>query len=356
MKDNNDLKNSRQLQLLDKYYPVNFQTKEVTFQLSYDTTSNLLMPHIKPDLSYPIIHHNLIEEMGKFLKMIPPDYHAIFEFRIKDYQSYDPKILMNALNDSMELNHYSGFKEKNRNFFLAIVMTVIGILVLLFMGVGEVNNWFDGNYRDLIVEVIDILGTVFIWEAIGLAFLQPSEKVELDIRIRNKISKITFFDDQNNVLCEETKAEMLKKWVNETILKKVGYRLLLITGSAMIAAGFGSLLVNISTLFTAEGDILSTVILLTSYLIASVINFLAGGFAIAFYVGRKDRRVGLTVMVILSAISLVAEIISLIIDPSQVHTWISLFFDFAITGGYVVGYLMIFANRKIEKKAEETKE
>ncbi len=356
MKDNNDLKNSRQLQLLDKYYPVNFQTKEVTFQLSYDTTSDLLMPHIKPDLNYPIIHHDLIEEMGKFLKMIPPDYRAIFEFRIKDYQSYDPNILMNALNDSMELNHYSGFKEKHRNFFLAIVMTIIGVLILLLMGVGEVNNWFDGNYRDLVIELIDIFGNVFIWEAVYLVFLQPSEKVELDIRIRNKISKITFFDSQDNVICEEKKADMLKKWENETIFKKIGYRLLLITGSAMIATGFGSLLVYIPALVTVDADMVSKIIILISYLVGSVIDFLAGGLAIAFYVGRKDRRVGLTVMVILSAISLVAEIVSLIIDPSQVHTWISLFFDFAITGGYVVGYLMIFANRKIEKIAEETKE
>ncbi len=356
MKDNNDLKNSRQLQLLDKYYPVNFQTKEVTFQLSYDTTSDLLMPHIQPDLNYPIIHHDLIEEMGKFLKMIPPDYHAIFEFRIKDYQSYDPKILMNAINDSMELNHYSGFKEKHRNFLLAILMTIIGVLVLLFMVVGEVNHWFDSTYHDLIVEVIDILGTVFIWEAVGLAFLQPSEKVELDIRIRNKISKIIFFDEKNQVLCEEKQKDMLKKWENETILKKIGYRLLLITGSAMIAAGFGSLLVSVPALFAVEGDALSKAIVLISYLIASVINFLAGGLAIAYYIGRKDRRKGLTVMVILSAISLVAGIVNLIIDPSAVHTWISLFFDFAITGGYVVGFLMIFANRKMEKIAEETKE
>ena len=77
-----------------------------------------------------------------------------------------------------------------RNYILALIMFIIGVLVFSLM---FILDHFFANSLGLWKEVIDVVAWVFIWESVDIAFIEKIENSNL-IKISNNIinSKIIF--------------------------------------------------------------------------------------------------------------------------------------------------------------------
>lgn len=96
----------------------------------------------------------------------------------------------NAIKHYYETDLIHNKRTMKRNYILALIMFIIGILVFSLM---FILDHFFANSLGLWKEVIDVVAWVFIWESVDIAFIEKIENSN-QIKISNNIinSKIIF--------------------------------------------------------------------------------------------------------------------------------------------------------------------
>lgn len=96
----------------------------------------------------------------------------------------------NAIKHFYETDLIHNKRTMKRNYMLALIMFIIGVLVFSLM---FILDHFFANSLGLWKEVIDVVAWVFIWESVDIAFIEKIENSNL-IKISNNIinSKIIF--------------------------------------------------------------------------------------------------------------------------------------------------------------------
>ena len=269
----------------------------------------------------------------------------------------------------MELNQYNYQRERRINFLRAGILLIIGMAILFYIAYAKINNWF-GTENDISVyaEVFDIVGWVFIWETVTVAFLTPSELGINSNMFRLRVLNVKFLDIFNQVLVEESLANEASKWESEKKLEKVSRFALLFSGVALIALSIFSITTYINTIIDIpsfypddkSGMAIAYIVSITIATIATIIEFLGGFVALSRYAGRRFLPKFGNLFTILISIILILDIIgsvgslTVIIRSSAV---------FVITLVYLFGYIsnaIITKNkyffRKEIKKEENTNE
>lgn len=344
---------SRQLELIEKYYPIDKEKKVVTFTLYYEHAEELLIPNVETKKDLPYIDKSVVEKMGDFISFLPRDYKAKFDFEIIDYDEYKPTDLLNGVNDAIEFNHYSGIKGGKKKWLAAIGMIMVGALILLLMTVGQTNGWYgqEGTTAEAItVEILDIFAWVFIWEAFTMMFLEPSEVTALDAKMKTRISEISFYDENKKTrLVGEKQARILVHFENESFLKKCGNMLMMISGSALIALALGSPVAHIPSYveLVSQGESSKMVVQLFGDIFSSLIYFLAGIGGISYYLGRYRMKRFVGVFALLNLISIVIGFVASASTGNWAMFASSIVSTIFVTM-YTVGYVFLFINKKAE--------
>ncbi len=284
---------ARQIELLKKYYEVDETKKTVKITLAYEKASELFVNDYFSE-EHPEFNGDILARVGDIISRVPVDYRVDLNFAIDDYEGYDPKTLIASFNDAVEMGHYSVLSESKKNGLRIALLLVAGISCLVFMIAGGHNGWFGSDsLKDLLTEVIDIVGWVFIWEAVSIMFLSPSEEKKRTMRLRNCVSSISFIDGESNeCLAAEKCEDVFKQWAEESKVKRLSKELLLISGSGFLAISVSSLLSSISDILKPEYQVSPAFIII--YAITMTLSFLflliAGIGAISSYLGYGPFR------------------------------------------------------------------
>ena len=336
----------RQIELLRKKYQVDDEKKIVHLSLTYDKASEMLLnDHNFND--YHEISPDIIERISETITHIPLGYKTDIEFKVMDYENFKPASIMESFNDYFEENHYSGYGEIKKKTLQIAFLLLAGILLLILKVSIRNAAWInEGITKEILLEIIEISGWVFIWESVSIMFLSPSEDRMRSIRYKRKLNNISFFDKDGNRLISETSNDVFSQWVEETKIHKIEKYSLLIGGTGLVGVGFSNLITIIATASSNDwGDSKAGYIVSLVMTVLFAIFYIIGGLAaIATYSKRWKIRRFLTAFGIINCFIVLIEVIYLIYSFStntefSVRALMSAIFSFIFNFFYLVGFV-----------------
>lgn len=281
---------TRRLELMSHYYDVDTVDKVVRLDMRYEKASDLLETN-KGLPECPRFSQAAIDEIADAYEDIPTDYSAELDIEAKDFEGYDAKTLLSRFNDALEINNYRAQKDRLKNRIQALVLILTGLVFLLVMGFGSVNGWFGPEGEEsvaIITEILDITAWVFIWEAVTLLFLNPSESGLLGVKILSKTKMVRFYSaDKDDPVAEEDGTQIVKKWEGESNLSRFAKVSLLISSGALIAIGIATFFSTCVHIATADPrpEHWAAYLIVTG--VSMALQVLGGIAGLSYYAGKK---------------------------------------------------------------------
>jgi hypothetical protein len=181
----------RQLELLKKYFTVNDKDHTVLVDLYYDSAEDIIDPR-KGNGTNDLVKDEVLSDIKNIMGMIPNAYKIRLQIVIDDYKGYSPEQLMISLKDNIDFHFYEGKKEIMRNRRMSILLLGFGIMILTFVGFVAMKHPFGTTEAESIVtEVMDDAASVFIWEAVTIAFLETSTIASQQMIAANRFASIS---------------------------------------------------------------------------------------------------------------------------------------------------------------------
>lgn len=330
----------RQIELLKQRYDVDEENKIISISLRYDKVSDIVMTNVGKK-EYPQFDPSVFENIENLFDDFPMNYQAEIKFDIADYEGFEPNKIMTSFNDSLELTQYSARRHRKNKWLIATIMTLVGVVFLFLLAMGQINGWFgEGVNEEVITEIIDIIGCVFIWESIYYLFMEPTQQATLALKMRQKIAYVSFYKNEE-LLERESEKEIFENWHEEGKFKGTARGLLLCSSAAFIAIAFFTLCTVISAIsdigaFTPLGITAFIVLALFSI----IFDFFAGIGGLSKYIGKNNwlaKSVGPF------AIAMTVLMIANIVIASITNTWTGLapsISSLVINIFYVAGYFI----------------
>lgn len=332
----NLIENDRQLELLEKYYNVDRENKTIYLNLYFDTVSEVLEKNIGNNKIYRL-KNDVLELINEAILNTPPIYKIELNLKIDDYEGYDPHKVIEAFNDTLELNQYKARRNRTFKELSSSILILVGILLLFLMAIGKNYDWFGGGVKeDIIVEVIDITAWVFVWEAVTLIFLQINSQTKFTISVKKRVKKISMLDKENNILATESGDDIFGKWEDESRLKRIGKYLILISSIAFVVLGVYKTYLS----FTSSDSDLPTYVTIIVTIVDLIIDIFAciGGIFVFLNKNNKlTKFVGVYSFVLLT-LFLITLIISIIDNDVKLIIGNSASFLFSLF--YIAGYFI----------------
>ena len=330
----------RQLELLKQRYDVDEENKIISISLRYDKVSDIVLTNVGKK-EYPQFDPSVFENIENLFDDFPMNYQAEIKFDIADYEGFEPNKIMTSFNDSLELTQYSARRHRKNKWLIATSMTLVGVVFLFLLAMGQINNWFgEGVNEEVISEIIDIIGCVFIWESIYFLFLEPTQQATLALKMRQKIAYVSLYKNEE-LLERESEKEIFENWNEEGKFKGLARGLLLCSSAAFIAIAFFTLCTVISAIsdigkFTPLGITIFVVLAVFSI----IFDFFAGLSGLSKYIGKNNW---LSKAVGPFAIAMTVLMIANIVIASITNTWAGLapsISSLVINIFYVAGYFI----------------
>lgn len=330
----------RQIELLKQRYDVDEENKIISISLRYDKVSDIVMTNVGKK-EYPQFDPSVFENIENLFDDFPMNYQAEIKFDIADYEGFEPNKIMTSFNDSLELTQYSARRHRKNKWLIATIMTLVGVVFLFLLAMGQINGWFgEGVNEEVITEIIDIIGCVFIWESIYYLFMEPTQQASLALKMRQKIAYVSFYKNEE-LLERESEKEIFENWHEEGKFKGIARGLLLCSSAAFIAIAFFTLCTVISAIsdigaFTPLGITAFIVLALFSI----IFDLFAGIGGLSKYIGKNNwlaKSVGPF------AIAMTVLMIANIVIASITNTWTGLapsISSLVINIFYVAGYFI----------------
>ena len=351
---------NREKLLLSKYYDVDEENRLITISYKYDSASDIIDDTLM-NKEY-LIKTDVMNKITQSLKNIPAIYKTNINIKISNLENYDKKQIVEAFNDSLEMNHYSLERENKRKWITTSILIVVGIIILFFNGVAKTNSWYGTNDTTISIasEVFDIIAWVFVWEAITVMFLTPTELPFNSNKLKLRVKSINFYDDKD-ILIDSIKFEIKElKWDSITRLDVFSHRLILIGGAALIGIGFCGFIRNISQIPAnieyingAENKITQTIVYFISFAISiftNIFEVLAGVGTLSNYAGHGPfKRISKVINYILIVLIIFA-LLTIHLDNSTISENIVTYIIYIIfLLGFIIEKLIDFVRQKKNK-------
>ena len=346
---------SNRYELMKKKFDVDEEKKIVKLNLHYDKASDLLEEHL--ETKAPTFNREKFGVMKDIVSDFPVEYKADLNIKVDDYEGFTPDEMLESFDDAVDLTVISGTKAHRKKWIQITLLLIGGILVLYLLARGLLGEWMglSETTRDVLKEVFDISAWVFVWQAVSLMFLTPTQDRMIYITLAKRIHEVYLLDKDGNILAKEKYNDTHSNEFNERRMHVVAKYLLLIAGAAFFAVGlahlvdFGSNMVDLISNWSAytSSDMQVSIV---AIIVVMVLDFLVTGFeviagvaALLTFTGRAPRFQKLVIpfgsIIILSEIAnLVLAIILGLLSFASVLAVV-------IATAYFVGAILIHVTR-----------
>ena len=349
--------NRRQVELMKRRFDVDEEKKIVKMDVYYDVADDVLDANL--DTKVPSFNREKFGRIKELISDFPNEYKVDLNIKIDDYQNYKPEEIMDGFNDAVELTHYTGNKEHKKKWIQITFLLIAGIMLLNIMARGVLTNWLglSENGTNVFKEVFDITSWVFIWEAVSLLFLSPSETRVISLTLAHRLGQVSLLDKNGKVLVSEDYRESYISTAKEKELRSVGKYMLLITGAAFLGLAINNIIgmiIDLPTFFdTSEVDPEGMPIFIAIAVIATIISGAAAIFealgglaAISAFTGKVGRlyRLVLPFGIIVFAVTTLDVVYGAMNNSSVVAGVIGLIISII----YIVGAIFLMVTKDKE--------
>ena len=163
--------------LLSRYFEITGNT--ATISLSYDSFDDILSQN-------NLLDEKLSNDLEASYALIPAKYNVDIRINLKDLGNRSIEEVRDVIESNITLLAYSSGMKSFRKSKLHLFTAAIGVLILATSYLLSKNN-----YPSIVYDVVNISGTLFIWETVSSMFLSDRyEKIELS-RFVGKLKHIT---------------------------------------------------------------------------------------------------------------------------------------------------------------------
>lgn len=169
-----------QMEILKNYF--SFDGKVATLELVYDTFAELINPNFGDD-KIEKLNDKLFSDIKEAVSFLPRHYKLNLHIVIKNFGEYKKEECENIIKQNICLFAYQIVKQNNKKRASGWSLIGIGAAVLL-------ASYFLRKY-ELWFDLINISGTLFVWEGVNTAFIERSQDNKTARALAKAIQKIT---------------------------------------------------------------------------------------------------------------------------------------------------------------------
>lgn len=181
--------------LLSHYFKIDGDT--ATIDLFYDSMEDIINQSFGTD-DVNMIDSNLYQDIGSAFNLLPSKYKINIRLNIRDFGKFSIQEAKSIIENNLILRSYSSILTGIRKGRINIITLAVGAAVLITS-----YALSSLNYPAIIYDVVNIAGTLCIWETISSMFLEGNyEKNEIS-RLATKLRRFTICGpDGENADCE----------------------------------------------------------------------------------------------------------------------------------------------------------
>ena len=164
-------------QILSKFFTI--EGKIATLKLVYDTFAVLVNPNFGDERTEKL-NDKLFSDIKEAIEILPRAYKLNVEIVIKDFGEYSQEECEKIILQNIELSIYLALKSGNRHLWTGLALIGIGAAVLI------ASYFLHSAKFDILFDVVNICGTLCVWEGANTAFLERN----LEHRKKRRIARI----------------------------------------------------------------------------------------------------------------------------------------------------------------------
>ena len=177
MKKTNKIETELRNGLLSKFFTI--EGNVATLKLVYDTFEELVNLNFGDERTEKL-NDKLFSDIQEAVDILPKTYKLNVEVVIKDFGDYSREECEGIIVQNVQLSLYRALKSTSTHRWGGLALMGVGAAILL------VSYFLQSNKYDIIFDIVNISGTLFVWEGANMAFLQRN----LDIKEARRMAKV----------------------------------------------------------------------------------------------------------------------------------------------------------------------
>ena len=270
----------RQLDILSKYYEIDYENETIRIELQYEKASDLFEMDVVTK-STPKFKTEILARISELLESIPSSFKVDFAIKVNDYEGIKTDNIVESFKDQLEMFNFQIYKEKSGRLLTAVILTLISVGIL-FVRRFLLNQGIIDD-KVLLTEMLLIVGWVFLWEGVQRLFLNSDEYKDVSFRLIDHLKSFALIDKDDKVISSIDQAEIQKQWVKVSRREKNARRMLLIAGAMSFAIGIFTILNIVPSFFNAYEDWATFLMSAISQIAIGIIAIIGGIGACSLY-------------------------------------------------------------------------
>ena len=177
MKKTNKVETELKNRILGKYFSI--EGKVATLKLVYETFAELVNPNFGDERTEKL-NDKLFSDIKEAVDILPKAYKLNVEVVIKDFGEYTREECESIIVQNVQLSLYLALKSTGAHRWGGLALMGVGAVILLVSYLLQSSAKYD-----IIFDLVNISGTLFVWEGANMAFLQRN----LDIKETRRMAK-----------------------------------------------------------------------------------------------------------------------------------------------------------------------
>ena len=177
MKKQNKTENKLRNHLLSKFFTIDGNV--ATLKLVYDTFAELVNLNFGDEHTEKL-NDKLFSDIKEAVDILPRAYKLNVEVIIKDFGEYSREECESIIVQNVKLSLYLALKSTSTHRWGGLALMGVGAAILL------ISYFLQSAKYDIIFDIVNISGTLFVWEGANMAFLQRN----LDIKETKRMAKV----------------------------------------------------------------------------------------------------------------------------------------------------------------------
>lgn len=176
MKKINKIETELKNRLLNKFFSIDGNV--ATLKLVYDTFEELVNLNFGDEHTEKL-NDKLFSDIKDAVDILPKIYKLNVEVVVKNFGEYTREECENIIVQNVRLSLYQALKSTGTHRWGGLALMGVGAAILL------VSYFLQSAKYDIIFDIVNISGTLFVWEGANMAFLQRN----LDIKETKRMAR-----------------------------------------------------------------------------------------------------------------------------------------------------------------------